>query len=167
MIIRFLHPPRTGGSSIVVGWSLQGTDEYRKHEGPTPADFSYGFTRNPWDRLVSIYHRTRHHPDMPFPVWVRKIAEERADPPDHHKYKPIDWLRPTAFWLMGATFIGRVENRANHLRLLANLLGREVPEVHEGATDRRPYAEYYDDFSREWVAREYATDIAMFGYEYA
>ena len=167
MTARFLHPPRTGGSSIVVGWALQGTDEYQKHAGPTPADFSYGFVRNPWDRLVSIYHRTRHYPDMPFVAWVRKVAEERANPTDAERLKPIDWLRPCAFWMMGATFVGRFENRARHLELVANLLRRPVPERHEGATEREPYQAYYDGFSREWVEREYAVDINLYGYTYA
>ncbi len=163
MIVRMLHPPRTGGVSIKVAWDL-GPPEWLKHRGPTPADFSYGFTRNPFDRVVSIYHRTRHCPDVPFRDWALMTRDRPM--PESERLKPIDWLRPCAWWLMGATFVGRFEQREKHLRILADALHRPYPGNHEGATEREPYQAYHDAETRAWVEQEYAADIALYGYRF-
>lgn len=161
--LRFLHVPRTGGVSIKVAWGLQ-APEYLKHSGPTRAAFSYGFVRNPWDRAVSIYHRTRDCPDMPFRDWA--LLRRDRERTEAERLKPIDWMRPCAWWMMGATFVGRFERRAEHLRLLAKMLERPVPENHDGATEREPYPAYYDRETRAWVEEEYNADVILYGYRY-
>lgn len=168
MNLRFVHVPRTGGVSIRVAWDLQ-APEYRKHRAaiipgePVP-DFTYGFVRNPFDRVVSIYHRTRDHATMSFREWA--ISRRDRVRTEAEMTKPIDWLRPCYWWLRGATFVGRFENREEHLRILATALGRPYPDRHDGATEREPYQAYHDAETRAWVEREYRADIEAYGYRY-
>ena len=158
--IRLLHPPRTGTTSIAKSsWRL-GPPEYYGHALPLPGErFRYGFTRNPWDRVVSLYHLLHPNEGRPFDDWVMEGMPGPA-------YEGIPIVSPTTVWLDGANFIGRFESRAYHLELLARLLGRPVPELHHGATERRPYTEYYDDHTRQVVALRFAPDLERFGYRF-
>lgn len=151
-VLRMLHPPRTGGSSIRVSWELK-PPEYLGHDDPTPADFSYGFTRNPWDRAVSLYHLFAR--EESFADWV-------AAGMPHHDVRPL--TNPTVYWLADADWVGRFEHRSDDLMELCEILGREMPIRHVAASRRRPYPEYYDDATAEAVASIYAADIDRFGY---
>lgn len=168
MIIRMLHPPRTGGSSIVKSWNLDGNSltagEYVQHTAPTPADFSYGFVRNPWDRVVSMYHQFGAYSGISFEDFVmQRIIDRHAKDP--HR-KPVDHFRPCAFWMRGATFVGRFEKRSDHLAILAKALGRPVPEDHVSKSERQPYQDYYNGEFKDLIAEEYQVDIALYGYEF-
>ena len=162
----FVHPPRTGGSSIRRAWNLSAV-EYRGHELPEhpkpPLEWRYGFTRNPWDRVVSLWH----HPigggcKVPFEEFV--LGGFRAQ----NWGKPVEIMAaPTTDWLVGADFVGRFENRERDLFELATLLGRDVPRLHIGPSeDRRPYEEYYGAETRDYVAKFYEDDILAFGYDF-
>ena len=167
MLIRMLHPPRTGGTSIVDGWSIANEiGEYAQHRAPTPADFSYGFVRNPWDRVVSMYHNFAEAKGASFVEFVREIVGGDKSIPFALTPTPQDYYRPCAFWMKGATFTGRFENRGAHLEILSRILDRPVPELHRGGSDRRPYTEYYDDDTRLLVEEEYQVDIALYSYRY-
>lgn len=169
MVIRMLHPPRTGGSSVADSWSIaSGTDgEYQSHRAPTPADFSYGFVRNPWDRVVSMYHNFAEAKGFSFEDFVRQeIAGRDKTVPFSFNPKPHDYYRPCAFWMRGSTFTGRFENRDQHLEILAKILDRPIPQLHRGESDRKPYTEYYNDETKALVAKDYEVDISLYGYRY-
>lgn len=172
--LRFVHPPRTGGSSITRSWGInrRSGGEYHGHhfpEMPKPEwEFRYGFTRNPWDRVVSLYHlATPEHQPVPkdFQRWVLEGMD------GDHTFG-ARWqeqvCQPTIKWLKGANFIGRFENRQRDLVELSSLLGREVPREHISASPKRllDYREYYDEKTRLWVAERYHEDVEEFGYAF-
>lgn len=153
--LRMLHPPRTSGSSIRVSWELR-PPEYLGHDDPTPARFSYGFTRNPWDRAVSLYHLFAR--EESFTAWV-------AAGMPHHDVRPL--TNPTVYWLDGADWVGHFERRDDDLAELCSILGRPTPTKHIAASQkRRPYPEYYDDETVQLVAALYEPDIHRFGYAF-
>ena len=78
------------------------------------------------------------------------------------------WLEhPATAWLGCADWIGRFETREQDLAEVAELLGREVPADHAGASqNRRLYPEYYDDETRARVADHFRVDIETFGYPF-
>ena len=170
---RFLHPPRTGGSSIVRGWNLA-KPEYLGHKPPGDEDgWRYGTTRNPWDRAVSLFHLAHRGPPPidGFAVWL--FAGMHPHPESGRRFAP-HVCAPTMDWLDGADFVVRFESRAEHLAELAGLLGRDpaaVLERHANASEHRErtdYRTYYDGHpdAVELVRELYRRDIEAFGYEF-
>lgn len=156
--LRMLHPPRTGGTSLRESWRLV-RPEYQNHKPPTPARFSYGFCRNPWDRLVSLYHLRYSDLSRSFREWV---LEDGA----HFHDGGIPIIAPCVFWLKDANFVGRFERRDEDLKVLCEILDRPFPDKHEGKTQRGPYRDYYDAETKAWVAERYSEDIRAYGYEF-
>lgn len=175
MSLRFLHPPRTGGSSLRRGWAIPHHEEdgHRLPRFPKPEnEWRYGFTRNPWDRVVSLYclsHPTdAEREENLFREWVLNDMEG-----GRHGIEAIQhYARPTWDWLEGADFIGRFENREEDLANLAKILNRPYPfwsgeVVHLAKSrDRKPYQAYYDEETELYVARRYAIDIEIFEYSF-
>ena len=64
----FIHIPRTGGTSIEKSFGLTlgneekhlSAAELREKAGPEKwaQSFVFSFVRNPWDRIISLYHHT-------------------------------------------------------------------------------------------------------------
>lgn len=159
---RFLHVPRTGGTSLVAGWGLL-KPEYFGHSVIYDTDsWTYGFTRNPFDRLVSLYHHFQG-PPLSFEEWISKGMPSVQYPPDRASFL----AHPASLWLQGASWVGRFESRAEDLEELAAVLGRAVPEVHVAESrDRGPYQEYYTDRIRKAVSEIYAPDLDRWGYSF-
>lgn len=179
--IRFVHVPRTGGSSIREGWDL-GEPECQGHAPPAAAGFIYGAVRNPWDRVVSLYHYLElERRGYSFRGWVLAGLD-----PSFATGSSFEITRPCAWWLRpldagpwvdrpdvvyerglrNADFVVRFENREDDLRRLAEFLDRPYPEGHVGATERGPYREYYDAETRDVVGRLFEEDVRLFGYEF-
>jgi hypothetical protein len=163
------HPPRSGGGSIRRDWNLT-TEEYQSHDFPPelkpPHEFWYGPVRNPWDRVVSLWHWPPGHPaedEISFRDFVLGGFRRPAQGDRFH----ITMASPASEWLRNANFVIRFEHREKDLARLASQLRRRVPVLHTGKThDRRPYQEYYDDETRAAVAVWFAEDIQRFGYTF-
>lgn len=161
----FLHPPRTGGSSIRRAWELS-PEEYKGHEIPEAVGddvFAYGFTRNPFDRVVSLYH---YPPAAPDPATsFEDFVETRGAAHAHRWSLPVETMAaPTYDWLKYANCVGRYENRAHDLAALAKILGRPVPTLHIGPSRRSDYRDYYTPRLRDQVRAWFEIDFQAFGY---
>ena len=124
--------------------------------------FKFGFTRNPWERLVSAWKyafafmRISRHGKVSF----RKFIKE---------YTNV-WLgveMNTLDFCDGCDFIGRFENLQEDFNIVCDKIGiphRKLP--HKNKTKHKHYTEYYDDETRQIVEGKYAKDIEEFGYEF-
>lgn len=179
---RFLHPPRTGGRSISRSWGL-GHPEYQKHAPPGPADFIYGVARNPWDRVISLWHWEEEGKsgfDRNFEGWLRDGMMTFSTGSGFKVARPCSWWlhplqagrwqdRPDIIALRGlrdADYIIRFERWDEDLGRLAEMLDRPMPHKHVGKSIRRPYQEYYNDVTRDLVAELYEEDIRLYGYTF-
>ena len=148
-----------------VGWNW---DEY----------FKFAFVRNPWDRLVSSFN------------YQKKVVHEKEkygiDNPNYEDYKRFtkdnnfsSWMNPPL--KMGPNFkalvdesnnflmdfIGKFENLQEDFNTICDKI--EIPQQklpHKNKTNHKHYTEYYDEETRQLVAKKFAKDIEYFGYEF-
>lgn len=153
--------------------------------------FKFSFIRNPWDRWVALYlfrftdktkKRNRrmvpdyHIYDTPdrFRHYTMREIEHRLDLlGQQHTLPPSYWGK---FTLDGETneldFIGKYENLVDDWESLCDQL--ELPRLKDvlrnvnptPRPDRRHYTEYYDDVTRDAIAKLYKKDIEEFEYEF-
>ena len=125
--------------------------------------FKFAFDRNPWDRQVSFYHhRYRHEKEPPsFASFMHQDCHARINNYDIYS---IDGD-------VSVDFVGRFESLADDLKLALQRVGlslaAELPRAK--TTFRRgdaPYREYYDEDTRESVARWYAREIKLLDYAF-
>ena len=127
------------------------------------AMFSFGFVRNPWSRLVSLYHYKCATAgfDMRFDDWIGQLAhDEPRIPPQTH------------FLFSGAgeqlvSYIGRFEKLPQDLDYIGDKIGVSFTCVrHLNTTQHGHYRDYYDPRTADIVRRLFAPDIECFGYAF-
>ncbi|MDI7860919.1 sulfotransferase family protein [Rhizobiaceae bacterium n13] len=193
----FIHVPKAAGRSItkLLGGETPGIPTHLPHFALQPYGydnrFSFGFVRNPWDRIVSTYNfvcqkKLRPHEseeyqrrarDMGFKRWLMEdeffIDQDRFW---RNAGLPPIQKRSQMFWLDGCDFIGRVESidqdfaaikvRAGIKSRLDALLGlfRKVPRRNRSV--RGTYERYFDDESHDFVATHFHREIELFDYQF-
>jgi chondroitin 4-sulfotransferase 11 len=135
----------------------------------------FSVVRNPWDRMVSVYHRQDR--DMVEQSRAQGVALEGLGFDDfveasmgvRHAH-----LRPQHEYLTGAAgglavdFVGRFETLGESFQEVCRLLGvrARLPVKYASRRQSRDYRRYYGARSRALVAERYARDIEIFGYAF-
>ena len=133
--------------------------------------FKFGFVRNPWDRVVSLYERTEAlqlRNEMSFEQFVDWIQYSSATCVHSapHRYQ-LDWFVDPNRNLL-ADFIGKFERLDEDWAFVAQKLGLEEKLPHQRANPRaRHYTEYYTPRTRDIIAGKFKVDIERFDYEFA
>ena len=190
----FVHPNKCGGNSIE--FFFQGfiqvdhrslSDYQNEYPKQYKNYFKFGFVRNPYERLVSVYHGRTQGKLVPVDLELSKysfnesvkLLEDgvlRYCVPLIAKHSlececvPIGCNQP---WFLNRSqkidldFIGRVDNYQADFNTICDKIGiphQELP--HKNASKHKHYTEYYDDETRQLVAKKYAKDIEYFGYKF-
>ncbi len=157
----FIHVPRTGGYSAykMLGYN-------KKPPGPTHTPrfmvaedyFSFGFIRNPWDRMYSCYRRQCEYEKL----------EGRS-----FKYYLFEGLQDNAtancamWYLDGCDYIGRYENLQADWSEIQKRMGidqESLPWLNSrGNSD---YRGQYDAELVDFIATNHADDITYGGYTF-
>jgi hypothetical protein len=132
--------------------------------------FKFGFVRNPWDRVVSLYERKEAlelRNKMSFEEFVDWIQYSSATcvHSSPHRYQ-LDWfVDPNGTVL--ADFIGRFERLAQDWKVVARKLGvsEDLPHSRPNPRKRR-YTDYYNHKTRGVIAEKFKVDIEHFGYQF-
>ena len=132
--------------------------------------FKFGFVRNPWDRVVSLYERQEAlelRNKMSFEEFVDWIQYSSATcvHSSPHRYQ-LDWfVDPNGKVL--ADFIGRFERLEQDWRIVANKLGikRSLPHSRPNLRERH-YREYYNNKTRAIIEDRFRVDIEHFDYRF-
>lgn len=173
----FIHIPKTGGISIKNYLrNYLFLDSLRKSHAPykdyvatlgsSIVDYySFAFVRNPWDRLVSSFfflQEYRNQCDFSFSFFVKSsLKHSRAHNP--YYFPQTDFLQPAS----GISFIGRFEQFARDFEIVCNHLNVDYQELPiSNPSNHEHYTHYYDNETRDIVARIYFRDIKSFGYEF-
>ncbi len=173
----FIEVPKTGSTSIrqIIGHPHKPHLNICQIQGMTDPErfsayFKFGFVRNPWDRLVSLYERKEglqvkaHMSFEEFIDWA-KFASCTCIHPLPHRYQ-FDWfVDPHGNMLMD--FVGRFERLEQDWATICSRLGITQPLPHANANPRaKHYTEYYSTRTRDVVAERFKVDIEYFQYEF-
>ncbi len=133
--------------------------------------FKFAFVRNPWDRVVSCYHRQVLPKNIPFykecwdkdfDFFVNFINKQDMERCDVHMR-----LQTTLFPLNDVDFIGRFENFATDLRHVFVKIGLpDVEIVHRNGSEHAHYSTYYNKTTKAIIAKKYRKDIETFNYHF-
>jgi hypothetical protein len=154
--------------------------------------FSFGFVRNPWERLVSWYSMIdRHRRELPlhkrlskspftaniwnqviqkgqtFEMFINNCTDVVWDNGCHKSFafNQLDYLGDAEGNLL-VNEMGRFENMAEDSERILQRLGVEVTLPRINVSEHGHYSDWYNDRTRDIVADRFARDIAAFGYTF-
>lgn len=183
----FLHIPKTGGMS--VSKSLFGAISlghitpfgYKTIYGSKIFNdyFKFTFVRNPWDRIVSVYHYLKEGGFAP----EEKKWIEILKPYDTFNKFICEWFikgefndkvhfLPQYIFLFDSDrlmvdFIGRYEFLEQDFMYVCDKIGTSSLLLKINTSKRIPdYRQYYTEESKKIVAEYYSKDISLFKYSF-
>ena len=130
--------------------------------------FKFAFVRNPFDRFVSycafMTRQTGEFDSDPKPVMQHFID----NPPwPHILFQPQHSFVTDAEGSMLSDEVGRAEDMQASYDRIAARIGIPTATLEQvNSSKRRDYRDYYDEALRDGVAKLYARDLELFGYEF-
>lgn len=180
----FIHVPKTGGMAVTqaLGGKSPGYATHTPLHCITMGErFAFGFIRNPWARLVSLYRfmcqKTLRETDNFDQDAVREMGFRRWLMDDRfYMQEDAEWMtsdlppmqrRPQMWWLRGCDFIGRFENLTDDFRRACRLIDMTPPRLnHVNVTKGGDWRAEYDMPARRFVEQHFAADIEFGGYRF-
>ena len=131
--------------------------------------FKFAFVRNPFDRFISYCAFRTRDQDI-FDRDPKKVMRHylfEAPPHGHLLFQPQHSFITGAEGEMLADHVGRVERMQESYDEIAQQLGIPSSRLERvNATKRNSYRDYYDQQLIDGVARLYARDLELFGYQF-
>ena len=141
-----------------LAWPIDTTDYYR-----------FAFVRNPWDRLVSLYHYHRGNPDNPHHPKAAKLNFDewvRSGGTGSFKKQMSQFFYDDAGNLL-VDYIGRYESINEDFSNICEKIGINVElPVRNRSKRKADYRTYYNEETVDLVRQLCAKDIEMFGYNF-
>jgi len=188
----FVHIPRTAGTSIetsLCGHSITDphfSNVWPKWSGPIlrygdekfSKYFKFSIVRNPWDRLVSIYHyykeggNQRSEDKAIQKKWSGTFKEFVYNLDYWATHSQVDCqLANQADYLYDddkliVDFIGRFEKLNLYYNQLCKRLNIQRPLLKLNASTHKPYEKYYSKNTMEIVGKWFEKDIVFFDYRF-
>jgi hypothetical protein len=122
--------------------------------------FTFAFIRNPYDRMVSLYHYTRKKRQVDRRFGFKRFCEV-APTIRNVNFSQLFWIFP------GVDFVGRYEDLESDFIALCDALEikrRKLPLMNI-SENRKPWQEYYTKEIEEIVYKNYREDFECLGYE--
>jgi hypothetical protein len=130
--------------------------------------FKFAFVRNPFDRFVSFcafMTRAEGHFDRAPQIVMRHFLKEQ---PNHHiLFQPQHSFVTDSAGNPMTDYVGRVEQMQRSYDEVAARIGVPSQQLERvNASNRRDYRTYYNQELIDGVAKLYARDLELFGYEF-
>ncbi len=134
--------------------------------------FKFGFVRNPWDRVVSLYRRkegVQKSQAMSFEQFVRWIenSSDTCIHPSKHKYQ-LDWFKDSDGEI-AANYIGKFESLNKDWAYISSVLGvtNILPHKNSNSSCRKHYSEFYTPETRDIIGEKFIVDVNYFKYSFS
>ena len=147
--------------------------------------FKFAFVRNPWDVRLSryfylrdteiAYNTKKNLPtdnsalSLDFKSWCFSgewFPAQNWSCKNKTQGGQIGFLQNDNFEI-DIDYIGKFENLQEDFNNICDQIGIENKKLpHHNKSKHKHYTKYYDDETREFVAKNYAKDIEYFGYEF-
>ena len=171
----FIHIPKTGGNSVKKILGIKGHEHkpFALYSKNHPDYFSFAFTRNPWDRLVSAFHYIKRggineYDQRMCDKYIGGISFTEFVLKYQKKMPPVTHFCFQWKFLDGdVDFVGKCENLQQDFNIVCDKIGiphQKLP--YKNKSKHKHYTEYYDDETRQIVAEKYTKDIEYFGYKF-
>lgn len=186
----FIHVPKVAGSSIerviyqTDGWlvgHVKARDYVKFDKNKFENYFSFGFVRNPYDRMVSAYHYSKNDSpdscdiewgklnigDLEFEKFVLKLQDEKFK----QKILTKNHFSPQHEYLCDENmnvlvdFVGRFEQLNSDFKKILNILKRKDSLVHVNKSKHRDYKDYYNYETYKIIREIYKNDFEIFDYD--
>lgn len=173
--------PKVAGTSILrsvlekeiedISHKRRNEEQFNKWYASTTKEqlqqyFSFTFVRNPWDKMVSLYHyfRSKTSSDISFRQF---ITEGKFKCSKYHETISMHSL-PQHHYLnfVNLSFIGKYESLEEDWKYVASKIGVPDKLPHSNRSKHDHYTKYYDQETIEMVRKEYQKDIEILGYKY-
>ena len=146
--------------------------------------FKFAFVRNPWDRMISLYHYSgisRLKKYSTFGDFCHNVEQgikgesDFSPKPGLFNSKMMSQARPQTDWLLDkdgksiVDFIGRYEDLHKDFARISQILNLKGELGHLNKMSQRQHPDYYyhSDAIIEMVRRIYKKDIKFFKYKYS
>lgn len=164
----FVHVPKTAGQAVrhVLGVNPNRFMHTKLKEVDSTDRFSFGFVRNPWERMLSAYLYILDN-NVDAPVFIRDGFKKSLLEEKLYLWGKYYLQEDAMEWLQGCDFIGRFEQLEYDLESVCRAIGvtyRKPPII--DATDHVHYSHYYDQEMIEFVAEQHKQTIDRFGYTF-
>jgi len=170
----FVHVPKTAGQTIHRSLPRPRRNPWLTHANLDDVGkgdkFAFGFTRNPWDRMVSLYSfiLQRTWPDG-LDGRVRELGfkESLINRKLGDYTHPRDGQNDSLLWLSDCDYVGRFESLQEDFNIIMEIIGISPHTIGKMNQSRHgDYRNYYDDVSAEFVEIEHKETIDRFGYTF-
>jgi hypothetical protein len=130
--------------------------------------FKFAFVRNPFDRFISycsfITRERGAFKTDPQKVMRRVLANP---PSEHVLFWPHNTFLVDGEGNLLTDYVGRVETMQQSFEFIASKIGIPAVQLEKvNATERSAYRDYYDQELIDGVAKLYADDLRLFGYDF-
>ncbi|EMZ5965086.1 sulfotransferase family 2 domain-containing protein [Campylobacter coli] len=186
----FIHVPKVAGSSIerviyqtdkwLVG-HVKASDYTKFDKDKFDSYFSFGFVRNPYDRVVSAYHYLKndspdpcdikwgrlHINNLTFEEFILSLQDEEFKEEilskNHFSFQ-YKYLCDKNMNIL-VNFIGKFEKLDNDFKKILNILRRKDSLVHINKSKHLNYRDYYNSQIYKIIREIYRDDFEIFDYD--
>ena len=194
--IIFIHPPKTGGWSIInlfgncsvnergnTEWSPlhYSMQHYRNKKINLENYLVFANTRTPWDRMVSAYSFLRQNKSairnkkdiskMTMKDYIAIQVDYETHIAHNNNNQYWFYLSPVMDWVTAdgeilVDYFCSIHTYEEDFKLVSDITGNRKKLPHANRSKHEDYRTYYTDKTAEMVGNIYRKDIEYFGFEF-